>query len=120
MSEVGKRTVSAHLILSEHKAGSDPEELRAELLADGVAKGTACKIVTVLKGLYAGTIRPKQVTSLNRAYALVTVSAQLQDAVSRVRQAAEGDSNDEEIEALQDALSIALGLLGFPEEEHHD
>jgi hypothetical protein len=39
-------------------------------------------------------------------------ATELEVAVAKARECAEGDSNDAEIEALQDALDIALGELG--------
>lgn len=41
----------------------------------------------------------------------------LRRALERVDEAAEGDSNDEEIEALNDALDWALSLLGVDRRE---
>lgn len=39
----------------------------------------------------------------------------LADDVRAARAAAEGDSNDEELDALRNALDVALALLGMPE-----
>lgn len=42
-------------------------------------------------------------------------SSTLLDDVRAARAAAEGDSNDEELDALRNALDTALALLGMPE-----
>jgi hypothetical protein len=119
MSDTIKRTLGACYVLAEFEANDlDPEIVRRDLLENGVEKGTACKIVTILKALGNGIITPEQVTSVNRAYELARHGdqlAELQEALRRVRKAAEGDSNDEEIQALQEALSLALGMLGVME-----
>jgi len=46
-------------------------------------------------------------------------TTELRKLVTKARRAADGDSNDEEIEALQCALGEALNLLGLSEEEHN-
>lgn len=49
-------------------------------------------------------------------YRFITITQEedreLDEHVQTARDAAEGDSNDAEIEALQDALDVALSMLG--------
>lgn len=66
-----KHTVSAVFLLQEHGVHMTPERLEAKLKSNGVAKGTVCKMRTVLQALRDGTITTEQVTSLNAAYNLV-------------------------------------------------
>lgn len=66
-----KRTGSAALVLMEYGYEATATSLSAKLLNMGVAKGTVCKMKTVLQALYDGKITANQVTSLNAAYNLV-------------------------------------------------
>lgn len=69
-----KRTIGAFTVRNAFKLGYEPDIFRKMLLADGVAKGTASKISTILTALYAGTILPGDVRSIDGAYRRVKVS----------------------------------------------
>jgi hypothetical protein len=66
----GNHTVSAVFLLLEFSVGSTPEHLELKLKRNGVAKGTICKMKTVLQALRDGKITTDDVKSLNHAYNL--------------------------------------------------
>lgn len=62
-------TLAIHAAVRE---GVDPDDVRYNLLAAGVLKGTVSKIVTVLNAIAAGEIADGDVVSLSSAYTIVT------------------------------------------------
>lgn len=65
-------TVSVLYVIESFEDRLTVSALGIVLERRGIAKGTVCKMKTVLQALYDGKITSDQVTSLNAAYNLVT------------------------------------------------
>jgi len=58
------------LALRAHSRKLDPERLRARVLSAGHSKGTAAKLVLIVRVLDTGLVKPEDVTSVSTGYEL--------------------------------------------------
>lgn len=90
-----KSSAAVGVIRVAHAGGYEEKSLRSGLLSAGVPKGTASKIITVLRAIDEGKITPtlEEGSSLSGLYALATKS----EAVDEVESAPEGPQIVEKI-----------------------
>lgn len=69
-----KSSAAVAVITAANSSGYEEKSLRSSLLSAGVPKGTASKIITVLRAVAEGKVNLSEASSLSGLYALATKS----------------------------------------------